>query len=332
MPEAKFEPRPSVLVGETADVYLHRALATLRAENLNPAVTMDFRAGSAGTCCGVEEVKSLLEKVLPETEREVWALEEGAPVATNEVAFRIKAHYAGFALYETAICGTLAQCSGWATAAKECVEAAQGIPTICFGARYVHPDSVAFMDYAAVVAGCVSCASVLGAKLAGVTPHGTLSHSLNLIIGDTLKAMQAFDKHTPQDVPRLAVVDTLVDAVEGSIAVARGMHDKLRGIRLDLPPGRGRATSELVKEVRTRLDLAGLQHVEIFVSGSLDPQRIQELIETEAPVNGFGIGYYIAAAPPIRYTADIYEIEGKPAARRGRIPGAVPNKRLQRIL
>ena len=58
MTESKFEPRPSVLVGDTADVYLHRALAVFRAESLNPLVTVEVHSAADGVCCGIEEVKT----------------------------------------------------------------------------------------------------------------------------------------------------------------------------------------------------------------------------------------------------------------------------------
>ena len=91
-------------------------------------------------------------------------------------------------------------------------------------------------------------------------------------------------------------------------------------------------TSSLVKEVRVRLDLAGFRHVEIFVSGGFTPERIRALMESETPVNGFGVGHYISSAPPNAFTADIHEIEGEPIAKRGRIPGITTNPRLDRVM
>jgi len=35
---------------------------------------------------------------------------------------------------------------------------------------------------------------------------------------------------------------------------------------------------------------------------------------------------------PIDFTADLHEIEGKPIAKRGRIPGITPNPRLKRVM
>ena len=89
---------------------------------------------------------------------------------------------------------------------------------------------------------------------------------------------------------------------------------------------------ELVKEVRARLDQAGFKKVGIFVSGGITPERIAYFIEKKAPVDGFGVGSYISGARPIDFTADLHEIEDKPIAKRGRIPGITPNPRLKQIL
>ncbi len=330
--EREFEIGRSVLVGDTADIYLHRTLTILRNEGVNPEVVMEFFGQRDGIFCGINEVKSLLSRILPETGREVWALDEGAAVSKREVALRVRAPYASFGLYETAICGTLASCTGWATAAHECVDAAGGIPIVAFGARHTHPAVAGVMDYSAVTGGAVSCSSVLGARLAGLTPSGTMPHALILVIGDTVRAAQAFDRHMPPEVPRVALVDTFHDEAEEALEVARALRERLRGVRLDTPSERGGVTPPLVHEVRARLNQAGFNHVDIFVSGGVTPERIREFRDAEAPVSVFGIGYHIASAPPTAFTGDIHEIEGRPVAKRGRIPGITVNPRLTRVL
>ncbi|MGA3094610.1 MAG: hypothetical protein ABSD79_04415 [Dehalococcoidales bacterium] len=169
---AKFEPSKEVLSGETADVYFQRTLDILRHEKLNPQAVMEVFPCRDGVLCGIEEVKALLQKVLPVSESGIWALEEGAPMSRKEVVLRIAAPYQSYGLYETAICGMLSQASGWATAARECVQAAAGIPVVSFGARHVHPSVAAILDYAAVIGGCQGCSTILGAKLAGIQPSG----------------------------------------------------------------------------------------------------------------------------------------------------------------
>ena len=68
--------------------------------------------------------------------------------------------------------GMLAQSTGWATAARECVEAAAPQPVISFGARHVHPDITDVLDYAAIVGGCVGASTPAGARLAGLARPG----------------------------------------------------------------------------------------------------------------------------------------------------------------
>jgi nicotinate phosphoribosyltransferase len=329
---ADWQPDDSVLSGDTADVYFARTIELLKKEGLNPVATMEIFASRGGILCGISEAKALLAKVLPEDNRKVWALPEGKPVERKGVALRITAPYQSYGLYETALCGMMAQPSGWATAARECVEAAGDIPVISFGARHVHPGVAGVMDYAAVIGGCKGCSSVEGARLAGIGPSGTMPHALIIVMGDTVEATIAFDKHMPPEVPRISLVDTFKDEPEESLRVARALGKKLQSVRLDTPGERGGVTADLVKEVRARLDLEGFNYVKIFISGGLTPERIKNYIQKGAPVDGFGVGSYISRAAPIDFTADLHEIEGKPIAKRGRIPGKTPSPRLKRIL
>ncbi len=328
----KFEPTEAVLSGETADIYFARTIEILKHEGLNPVATMEIFSSRAGILCGMEEVKALLSRVLPENNREVWALAEGETINRKEVVLRITAPYQSYGLYETAICGILAHCSGWATAARECVEAALGIPVISFGARHVHPSVAGVMDYAAVIGGCAGCSSVAGARLTGIKAAGTMSHALIIIMGDTVKTTLAFDKYMPAEVPRISLVDTFKDEAEESLLVAQALGERLNSVRLDTPGERGGVTADLVREVRARLDLADFKHVEIFVSGGVSLERIKQFVDEGVPVAGFGVGSYITSAKPIDFTADLHQVAGKPIAKRGRIPGITANPRLKRVM
>ena len=93
MAENTHEIRQSVMIGDASDVGLHRGLRILRNEGINPVVSMEFTSSDYGVLCGLEEVKVLLTKVLPESNREVWALDEGDHITPGEVALRITAPY-----------------------------------------------------------------------------------------------------------------------------------------------------------------------------------------------------------------------------------------------
>ncbi len=329
--DQRFAPSEATLRGDNADVYFLRTKRILEAEGVNPRVSMEVFTRKRAILAGMNEVINLLSRVLP-PDAVVWALPEGSEIEPREVVLRITGPYQSFAIYETAYLGILAHETGWATAARACVEAADPIPVISFGARHVHPDVSARMEYAAIVGGCVGCATPAGARLASIQPSGTIPHALILSMGDTVRAVEAFDRHIDPEVKRIALVDTFRDEAEESLRVARALGKKLWGVRLDTPSERGRVTPDLVKEVRARLDLEGFSYVKIFVSGGITPERIREFKEAGAPVDGFGIGSAISGAPPIDFTADIKEIDGRPVAKRGRIPGITPNPRLVKVL
>ena len=67
----------------------------------------------------------------------------------------------------------------------------------------------------------------------------------------------------------------------------------------------------------------------ILVSGGITAERIPSLVEAGA--DAFGVGSYISAARPIDMTMDIKEIDGKPIAKRGRIPGITDNPRMIKL-
>jgi nicotinate phosphoribosyltransferase len=328
--------RPSreILSGDSADVYFARAASILEREGLDPLVTMEVFARQEAILCGIDEAKNLIGHVLAECdpgETRVEALSDGDRIAPKEVVLRIHARYRRFGLYETAILGMMAQSTGWATAARQCVDAAAPDPVVSFGARHVHPDITDVLDYAAIVGGCVGASTPAGARLAGLSPTGTMPHSLVLIFGDTVAAAEAFDRDLGADVPRIVLVDTFKDEAEETLRVAHALGDRLYGIRLDTPSERGRVTADLVKEVRARLDQEGYRHVKIVVSGGLNPERIAWFKEQGAPVDSFAVGSYISGATPIDFTGDIKEIDGRPIAKRGRIPGVTDSPRLQPI-
>jgi nicotinate phosphoribosyltransferase len=309
------------------DQYFLNTQRVLEGEGRDPWVVMEVFPNADGLLCGIVEVLSFLREVLPD-DAEVWALEEGAIMARKEVVLRIRAAYRVFGLYETTLLGTLAHGSGWATAARLCLDAAGEVPVISFGARHVHPAVSDRMEYAALIAGCATPA---GGALAGQEATGTMPHALMLIYGDTISAAQAFDAHMPDSVQRIVLVDTFRDEAEESVRLAQAMAGRLWGVRLDTPSELGGVTPELVGRVRKALDDAGFDSVGIFVSGGLTPERISEFVRLACPIAGFGVGSAISGASPIDFTADLKEVDGRPVGKRGRKVGVQENTRLQQV-
>jgi nicotinate phosphoribosyltransferase len=313
-----------IMTGATTDVYFVRTLEMLRSLGLGGTpVAAEIFPNRDGICVGIDEVRYLLRDAGVTIE----SLREGDRFAAREIIMRIIGPYDRFGLFETVLLGMLAHASGWATAARQVADAAGDVPVYAFGARHVHPAVAPVMDRAAIIGGMKGAACILGAKLAGQEPVGTMPHAFILLVGDTVRAATAYHELMPRDVPRLVLVDTFTDEAVEALRVAAAMGPDLTAVRLDTPRERGSVTPDLVREVRARLDLAGHAGVHIFVSGGVTPERIPALIEAGA--SAFGVGSYVSAAPPIDMTMDLREIDGKPVAKRGRIPGRTRNPRLQ---
>ena len=312
--------------GLTADIYFLRTHEILTSLGLDRTrVTAEIFATREGVLAGTREVLNLLKDL----DINIWSLQEGEVFASKEVVMRIEGPYGEFGLYETALLGMLASSSGWATAARDCREAARDHRVICFGARHLHPAVAPVMERAAIIGGAHGCSCILGAKLLGKEPVGTVPHAAFLIVGDTVKVARAFDQVMPGEVPRIILVDTFKDEVEETLRVATALGERLEGVRLDTPGERGGVTPGLVREVRARLDLEGYDKVKVLASGGITPQRMPALIE--AGVDAFGVGSYISRAPAIDMTMDLKEVGGKPLAKRGRIPGKTDSPRLKKV-
>jgi len=313
---------------EVTDVYFLKTLHILEAAGLAETVVQaDIHTSEEGIFVGGEEAKRLLTgsgvcmRCLP----------EGECMSAEETVMQLEGPYSGFCLEETAILGILASSSGWATAARACVEAAgKAVPVTCFASRHLHPAVAPVMERAALIGGCAAASNILGASLAGQTPRGTMPHSYVLIVGDTLKASQLYLQHLKQAGPLISLVDTFNDEALEAVRQAEALGPQLYGVRLDTPQERGGVTPALVREVRARLDQAGASGVKIFVSGGVTPERIPDLVAAGA--DALGVGSYISDAAPIDMTLDLKSIAGRPVAKRGRIPGPAANDRLKEVL
>ncbi|MDD4364012.1 MAG: nicotinate phosphoribosyltransferase [Atribacterota bacterium] len=313
--------------GLTTDIYFIRALEILEYLKLdNTCVTAEIFARKEGVFAGVQEVYNLLK----DKKINLWSLNEGDSFSPKETVMRLEGPYNQFGFFETVILGILASSSAWATAASECREAAKDKKIICFGSRHIHPAVAPVMERAAIIGGMDGASCILGAKLMKKEPQGTIPHTVIIIAGDTVTAAKAYNECSPKNVSRVILIDTFKDETEESIRVANALGKDLLGVRIDTPSERGGVSPELVREVRVRLDQAGFPDVKIFVSGGITPERIK-LLNKEA-VDAFGVGSYISDASPIDMTLDIKEVEGKPMAKRGRIPGKTENKKLIKII
>lgn len=316
----------------TTDVYFEYARDALRFAGINPVVTMEvftrknpFGANWA-VVSGIYEVAKLLQG-LP---LDVDAMEEGEVFLTdpqsavNEPVLRMTGRYQDFAVYENPLLGFLCQASGVCTKAARLAYLAEGKTIISFGTRRVHPALAPIVERSSMLGGLESVSNVLGARLLHKKASGTMPHAFVLCVGDEAEAWRIFDRALPEDVPRIALVDTISDEKFASILALETLGSRLYGVRLDTPGSRRGDMRKLIQEVRWELNLRGGQSVKIIVSGGIDEKDVVELRDW---VDGFGIGTSLSAAPVIDFSCKIIEVEdektGKmtPRAKRGDLAG-----------
>ena len=308
-----------IRAGKVTDVYFRRGDAVLEAEQENPEVVAEIRAstlpdgGAWSVLAGLEEALALLE----DRHVTVEALPEGSVFHADEPVVTLAGRYREFGVMETALLGVLCQASGVATRAARCAIAAEGKPIYSFGARRIHPALAPMIERSAYLGGCAGVAAVASGEMLGLAPVGTMAHAVMLILGQE-RAWRAFDRTMPDDVPRVALVDTFDDERFGALAAAEVLGDRLSAVRLDTPSSRRGDMAAILREVRWELDLHGFEHVRIMVSGGLDAEEVAGLRDL---ADAFGVGTWISNAPVVDMALDIVEIEGVPRSKRGKLSG-----------
>ncbi len=315
---------------ETTDVYFVYTLQILEKKGLDPNVIMEVYLrnlpypDSWGVVSGIYEVAKLLEG-LP---LNVRAMEEGeiflvSPNSTvYEPVIQIEGKYRDFAKYENPMLGLICMSSGISSKAARVKMCAGDRAVFSFGTRRSHPALAPMIERATYIGGFDNVSNVLGAKMMGKKPVGTMPHALIQCFGDQKIAWKSFDEIMPKEIPRIALVDTFSDEKTEAIMALETLGENLYGIRLDTPRSRRGNWRKIIEEVKWELKIRGAEKVKIFVSGGLDEDAILELRDL---VDGFGVGTGVSNAPTFDFSAKIIEliVDGRDIlrAKRGDIAG-----------
>jgi len=312
-------PPAAIQSGRATDAYFDRTIEALDHAGRNPDVVAEvtadqFPTGEWHLLAGLKDAARLLAgrdldaDALPE-----GTLFDGGPV------LRIEGPYREFCRLETALLGFLSHPTGVATRALEARRAAPDSTVLSFGSRHVHPSLGAMVERSALLGGLDGFSNVAAGDVIGREAGGTMPHALVICFGRGRQeqAWRAFDEAVPESTPRIALVDTYSDEVDEALRAAEAVDD-LAGIRLDTTGSRRGDFHHIVREVRWTLDAHGHEDVDVFCSGGLGPTQLRELRDV---ADGFGVGSYVSNADPLDFALDIVEVDGEPAAKRGKLTG-----------
>ncbi|MFB6196120.1 MAG: nicotinate phosphoribosyltransferase [Haloplanus sp.] len=306
--------------GTATDAYFLRTETTLRHAGRNPTVVAEVTAdqfpdGTFELLAGVKDAAALLEGL----DVDVDAMREGCLFDGGPV-LRIEGPYLEFARFETSLLGFLSHASGMATAALEARRAAPDSTVLSFGARHVHPAIAAVVERSALLAGLDGFSHVAAGDVLDREAGGTMPHALLICFGrgNQEAAWRAFDDAVGPDVPRVALCDTYADEVDEVLRAVETLGDDLDSVRVDTTGSRRGDFRHILREIRWELDARGVEDVDLFASGGLDPAQLRALRDV---VDGFGVGGYVSNADPVDFALDIVEVDGDPAAKRGKLSG-----------
>ncbi len=299
---------------KTTDIYFLNTKRILEKFHIDSEVVMEVYVRDVpypeiwGMLSGVYEVAKLLEG-LPV---DVWSLDEGSifladgSTAMYEPLMTITGRYKDFVEYENPILGLLSSSTSISTKAARFRVAAADKMLISFGTRRVHPALAPLVERGCYIAGFDGVSNVLGAKLIGTEPSGTMPHALMQIVGDQEEAWRMFDKAIPKDVPRVALIDTFWDEKVEAIKALEVFGKNLSAVRLDTPSSRRGDFRKIIEEVRWELNIRGGEDVKIIVSGRLNEESVTSL---RPVVDGFGVGTAVSYPPVIDFSAKIVEVK-----------------------
>jgi nicotinate phosphoribosyltransferase len=310
-------PESAIVEGRATDAYFLRTEETLEHAGRNPTVVAEvtrdqFPTGEFDCFAGLKDAANLLS----DYDLDADAIPEGTLFDGGPV-MRIEGPYLEFCRLETALLGFLSHASGMATAALEARRAAPDTSLLSFGARHVHPAIGGVVDRSAMLAGLDGFSLVAAEEFVDGEASGTMPHALMICFGhgNQEEAWRAFDEAVDESVPRIALCDTYDDETDEALRAAELGFDS---VRLDTTGSRRGDFRHIIKETRWKLDAAGHEDVDIFVSGGITPETIRDLRDV---ADGFGVGSHISNADPLDFALDIVEIEGEPAAKKGKLSG-----------
>ena len=275
-------------------------------------------------------------------ELEIDALFDGDLISPKETVMHIKGDASLFAHLETIYLGILARRTKIATNVRDVVKEANGTDILFFPARFDHWSTQGGDGYAAHIGGASVVSTDAQAEWWGSKGAGTVPHALIASVGgDTLLATKMFNESYP-DTALVALVDFDNDCVNTALKCARGLGDRLWGVRLDTSENMVDKTiiqqmgdfhpngvvPELVFALRKALDADGFKHVKIVASGGFTPEKIARFRTLNVPVDAYGVGSCLMMGSN-DFTADVVLLNGNHCAKAGR--WFKENNRLERV-
>lgn len=218
---------------------------------------------------------------------DILAMPEGEIAFAHQPIMQVDASFVEGMLLESGLLRTIGISTLIATKAGRIHLAAKGRSISDFAFRRAHQPMWATRS--AYIGGVESSSYVAASRLLDIPGSGTIPHAIIQAFPDEPTAFREIAALMPR---YTLLIDTYdVDkGIDNAIEAARneaatGSGHTLTAVRID--------SGDLgmwARLVRSRLDAAGMPDVKVLVSGDIDEFRVEELLASGAPIDGFGVG------------------------------------------
>lgn len=260
---------------------------------------------------------------------DVHAMPEGTLFFPHEPILRVTAPLPEAQLVESRLINILHFQTLVASKAARSVLVAPDKLLVDFGMRRAHGAEAALLAArAAYLAGFSGTATVEAGQQFSMPVYGTMAHSFVQAHDNEVEAFEHFALSNPDNVVLLLDTYDTEAAAEKTVEVARRLKAKgieIKGVRLDSGD-----LAEHACRVRRILDDGGLPNVTIFASGNLDEFKLHDVLSSNAPIDGFGIGSRLdvsADAPYLDCAYKLQEYAGRPRRKRSEGKATWPGRK-----
>ena len=251
---------------------------------------------------------------------DVDAMPEGTIFFPDEPILRITAPLREAQLIESRVMNLLHYQTLIASKAARVVIAAQGRRLVDFGLRRAHGAEAGILSArASYIAGFDGTATTVAASLFDIPVFGTMGHSFIQAHEYETEAFATFVRAFPNDATLLIDTYDTEAAAQQVVRLAQWLREEeedshIKAVRIDS----GDLGAEACR-VRSILDDGGCPEIAIFASGNLDETALQSLVQSGAPINGFGVGTRMntsSDAPYLDCAYKLVEYAGQPRRKR----------------
>lgn len=326
--------------------YFLKSNKIVREHEPNHVVTMQFfQRKEKAMLCGIDEAIAILHTfAIDPQDLEIYALNDGDIVTSNEPVLKVTGKYENFGFLESVIDGILARRTSVATNVMEVVEVAKDTPVFSMADRQDDYLTQVGDGYATYVAGITRVSTDAQGAWWGGKGMGTMPHALIQICGgDIVRASDIYHQTFPNE-KVTALIDYNNNVVHDAVMLAKHLGTTLNAVRVDTskslidhyfddkdtstfdPHG---VCKELIFALREELDKNGFNFVKIIVSSSFTKEKIALWKSLNVPVDMFGVGTSFVNNTTVGFTGDLVILDGKDEAKEGR--KEIPSDRLSKV-